>query len=104
MQETPGDDAAPPLPRSVRLLQWLVIGMTATMIVGVITVVGVVVTRFPKPPTPPLPETLALPAGQSAVAVTQGRDWVAVVTDADTILVYDRATGRLRQTVTLTRD
>jgi hypothetical protein len=88
----------------VRLLQWLVIVMTAAMIVGVITVVAVVVIRFPQMPAPPLPETLALPEGQAAVAVTQGADWVAVVTDADTILIYDRATGRLRLTVTLERD
>ncbi|MFN3936141.1 MAG: DUF6476 family protein [Gemmobacter sp.] len=91
------------LPASVRLLQWLVIGLTASMMIGVIAVVAVVVTRFPKPPTPPLPETLSLPAGARAVAVTQGSDWVAVVTDGDAILIFDRSTGALRQTVQVIR-
>lgn len=100
MTEAP--DQTQTLSPAVRLLQWLVIGMTFTMIVGVITVVVVVVTRFPKRLTPPLPETLTLPAGQSPLAVTQGTDWVAIVTDARTILIYDRATGRLRQTVEIT--
>ena len=86
----------------VRILQWLVIGLTASMMVGVIAVVAVVVTRFPKAPTPPLPETLALPDGARALAVTQGTDWVGVVTDDNRILIFNRATGALRQTVTLT--
>lgn len=88
------------LPRSVRVLQWLVIALTASMVIGVITVVGVVVTRFPKPPTPPIPETLRLPADAGAArAVTQGSDWVAVVTDSDEILILDRTTGDLRQRI-----
>ena len=91
------------LPRSVRLLQWLVIGLTASMIVGVIAVVAVVVTRFPKPPTPPLPEAIALPddAG-TARAITQGGDWVGVVTDRDEIIIFDRASGAVRQRVQIT--
>jgi hypothetical protein len=48
-----------------------------------------------------VPETLALPEGAEAFSVTQGRDWVGIVTTDDRILIYDRATGRLRQTVTL---
>ena len=47
----------------------------------------------------PLPSEIALPTGTEAVAVTTGRDWYAIVTGDDRILVYDRATGALRQTV-----
>lgn len=77
----------------------MVVALTASMVIGVITVVGVVVTRFPKPATPPLPEALVLPADEAALAVTQGRDWVGVVTTANRIYIFDRATGELRQTV-----
>ncbi|WP_323041921.1 DUF6476 family protein [Gemmobacter sp.] len=103
MAHTPDDGTGSALPASVRLLQWLVIGLTASMILGVITVVVVVVTRFPARPTPPVPETLALPQGATALSVSQGADWIGITTTDDRILIYDRATGNLRQTVTLTR-
>ena len=77
--------------------------LTLTMIVGVITIVGVIVTRMPqamqRPPS--LPDAITLPDGTRATAFTQGSNWYAVVTDNDQILVFDRATGDLRQTVTL---
>ena len=44
-------------------------------------------------------ETVALPDGVRAEAVTFGAGWYAVVTDADTILIFDSATGALRQSV-----
>lgn len=67
------------------------------MIVGVITVVGLLVTRMPSAPTGPvLPDALALPAGAKAAAVTMGTGWIAVVTTDDRILIYD-TTGNLRQ-------
>ncbi len=103
MAHSPDDDPGPPLPAVVRVLQWLVIGLTASMMLGVIAVVTVVVTRFPKPPTPPTAEALALPSGAEPLSIAQGSDWVGIVTTDDRILVYDRATGALRQTVTLTR-
>jgi hypothetical protein len=43
-----------------------------------------------------------LPDGKSAMAVTQGTDWFAVVTTDDEILIFDRITGQLRQSVTIT--
>jgi hypothetical protein len=101
MQEAPPEEGAPRLPAAVRLLQWLVIGLTASLIVGLITVVTVVVIRFPRPPQAPLPETVTLPAGTVARAVTTGGDWFAVVTEADEILVFDRRSGRLRQRIAI---
>ena len=103
MAATPDKDSQAALPAPLRLLQGLVIGLTASLIFGVLTVVAVVVTRFPKAATPPMPAELALPEGAAPLAVTQGSDWVAVVTTDDRILVYNRADGSLRQTVTLTR-
>lgn len=91
------------LPPSVRLLQWLVIGLTASLMLGVITFVTVVVIRFRAPAPAVWPEALALPEGTDPLSVAQGRDWIGVVTRDDRILIYDRASGALRQTVTLTR-
>ncbi|GEM_PF-257582 len=96
------------LPPSLRLLKWLVIILTATMIVGVITVVGLLVTRMPSisaplalPETMSLPESLTLPDGAQAAAVTMGRDFIAVVTQDDRILIFN-PDGSLRQEVQIT--
>ncbi len=87
------------LPPSVTLLKWLVIGLTASMIGGVITVVWLLVTRLPIPASAPaLPEALALPAGASAEAVTMGRNWIGVVTADGRILIFNRD-GTLRQEI-----
>ena len=92
-------DAA--LPPSLRLLKWLVIILTLTMIGGVITVVALIVTRMPQAmvrTTPTVPAELELPAGATAAAVTFGTGWTAVVTTDDRILVFDE-NGRLLQEV-----
>ena len=68
------------------------------MIAGVLIIIGLIVMRFYDVP-PTLPETIALPDGAGAVSFTQGPDWYAVVTDRDQILLFDRVTGRLTQTV-----
>jgi len=98
MNNTPDNEALPP---SLRLLKWLVIVLTATMIVGVLTVVGLLVTRMPRI-APPLtmPAELTLPDGASAVAVTMGRDFIAVVTEDDRIMIFG-PDGALRQEITL---
>jgi hypothetical protein len=89
------------LPPGLRFLKALVILLTLTMIVGVITVVWVIVTRMPQALQRPLalPDSIALPDGSRATAFTQGEGWYAVVTSDDRILIFDRATGALRQTV-----
>ncbi len=84
----------------MRALQWLVIALTATMIAGIVAVVTVVVQRMPRPePYPALPDGLTLPDGAVPEAVTFGRGFIAVVTRDGRILILDRATGALRQTV-----
>ncbi len=79
------------------------IALTLTMIVGVIVVVAVIVTRMPTAlrGLPKLPDSIALPDGTRATAFTQGPDWYAVVTADDRILIFDRASGSLRQTVVI---
>ncbi len=79
------------------------ITLTLTMIVGVIVVVALLVTRMPQArrSLPPLPAEITLPEGKQALAVTQGGDWYAIVTTDDHILIFDRASGELRQDVTI---
>ncbi len=104
------------LPPDLRLLKGLVTALTATMIGGLLILIALFVTRLPKAASPvgpsmpaglalpagmTLPAGLTLPAGAAPRAVTFGIGWVAVVTDKDQILIFDAATGTLRQTVTL---
>ncbi len=71
------------------------------MIVGCLVVIVVLVIRLADR-SPALPQVIELPDGAAAVALTQGPGWYAVVTDDDRILIYDRMTGTLRQTVRVT--
>ena len=92
---TPQD--APELPPSLRFLQRLVTVLTVTMILGVIAMVGLLVTRLPQvSATPVLPAGLTLPDGARVAAVTLGTGWIAVVTTDDHILIFDMD-GKLRQ-------
>jgi hypothetical protein len=98
----------PPIPeaeaRNLRFLRRLVTVLTSVMIVGLVTVVALLVIRLqtPAPPALALPDRIALPDGVRALAFTQGRDWYAVVTDDDRILIFDRDSGALRQSVAVT--
>ena len=68
-----------------------------TMIVGVITVVGLLVTRMPGASTEPLlPSEIKLLNGATAVAVTMHADWIAVVTSDNNIRIFNHD-GSLRQ-------
>ena len=94
-------DAA--LPPSLRLLKWLVILLTLSMIGAVITVVWLLVTRMPSTlvgAAPQVPEAVKLPEGKRAAAVTFGHGWTAVVTTDDHILIFGQD-GRLRQDITI---
>ena len=86
----------------MRFVKRLVVGLTATMIVGIAVIVGLLALRLSAPPAPlALPDQLALPDGMQAEAVTLTRAYVLVVTDTDAILVFDRETGALTQSLGL---
>jgi hypothetical protein len=97
----PGDeDDDIPEPPRLRTLRRLVTTLTATLILGVITIVGLLVIRLMSlqpAPRPALPAQVALPAGESARAVTIGTGWIAVVSvdggGRERIRVIDAATG-----------
>lgn len=81
--------------------------LTATLIIGILAIVALLVIRLaPLGERLPLPERVAVPAGETARAVTLGSDWVAVVTvDADgreRIRVMDRQTGAPRGVAEIT--
>ncbi len=110
MDWTDMDDDTPLRPedaRTLRFLKRLVTTLTATMIAGMAVLVVLFATRFPAPGpgatgvAATLPDTVALPHGETARAVTLGSDWIAVVTDRDEILILDRASGALRQRVAI---
>jgi hypothetical protein len=99
MGGTPDDQGD--LPPSLKTLKRLVTTLTVVMILGFLVLIAALVIRLNADPLP-LPERISLPQGVKALAFTQGTDWFAVVTDANTILIYDRATSTLRQTVEIT--
>lgn len=88
-------------PGTVKYLRGLVTILTATMVLGFIVIVVLFVIRFSGAGAVDLPADITLPDGSTPQAFTQGRDWYAVVTDTDQILIFDRTSGALRQTITL---
>lgn len=72
----------------------LVTTLAGVMIVGLVAIVGLLVTRLNTvTPLPELPASVILPDGTTPAAVTFARTWFVVVTDAGEILLYDRAGG-----------
>ncbi len=74
--------------------------LTATMIIGVVTIIVLLVIRLQATtPTPPLPAEITLPDGTKPQSFTQGGDWYAVITTDNEILIYNRSSGDLRQRI-----
>lgn len=97
MSDTPIE---PGLPPSLHLLKILVIVLMITMIGGVITVVGLLVTRMPNASAfaPVLPANLRMPAGATAQAITMAPGWIGVVTTDNRILIFNPQ-GALQQEI-----
>jgi len=99
-----GSPALPPdLLATVRFLKLLTGLLAATMILGLIAIVALLVTRMPAPaPLAGPPAAIPLPEGVRPEAVTFGRGWFAVVTGGGTAIeVYDGATGAPRGRIDL---
>lgn len=96
MDNAPDDQL--PEPPNLRFLRRLVTVLTVTMIGGVIMITALIVIRYNQSAVP-LPEIIALPDGSTATAFTQARNWYAVVTEDDTILIFSRDSSRLIQTL-----
>ncbi|MCB1331863.1 MAG: hypothetical protein KDK28_21390 [Maritimibacter sp.] len=99
--ETPrtGQDAA-----LVRYLKWLVTALSVTMIAGFIVLVTVVVMRFNQGAGgPAFPDSIALPAGVTAQAVTRGPDYLLVVGTEGRVFVLSTDGQELRQEIEIAR-
>lgn len=83
----------------VRYLRTLVTVLTSVMILGFLVIVGLFVTKFSRATAPAMPDQITLPDGTTPTAFTRGNGWYAIVTDGDRILIFDAATGALRQTI-----
>lgn len=81
--------------RNLRFLRRLVTALTATMILGVLAIVILLVMRLQAPLPPHVPPAIVLPEGVRATAYTQGTGWIAIVTDTDEILIFDPDGHRL---------
>lgn len=76
--------------------------LTVTLIVGVITIVGLLVTRLPgTAPQLAFPEALDLPDGAVPQAITRGAGWIGVVTEDGRLLIFTPE-GALRQEIAIT--
>ncbi|MEL6913408.1 MAG: DUF6476 family protein [Pseudomonadota bacterium] len=93
---SPGDAA------NLRFLRRLVTVLTATMIVGVILIVTLLVIRLGDAPRPiPAPAQLALPEGTRVIAITQTAENILVVTEAQNLLIYDASGTELLRAILL---
>lgn len=88
------------LPPSLRFLQKLVTVLTVTMIGGVLIIIALLVIRL-NDDAVSLPASVTLPNGTKPVAFTQTKDWYAVVTEDNRILIFD-LNGELAQTLDVT--
>jgi hypothetical protein len=89
-------------PANLRLLRRLVTALMVVMILGLLSLVGLIVIRFATAPQIQLPEAITLPDGVVADAFTQGRGWYAVVTRDQHILIFDAGSGQLHQDIPVT--
>ena len=64
----------PSEPPNIKFLRRLVTVLTATMIFGLLVVIGLLVIRFSNK-SPDLPASITLPDGEKAVTFTQGPDF-----------------------------
>lgn len=96
MENAPPENGLPP---NLRFLKLLVTVLTATMIGGLVIVIFLLVTRLPggSGAILALPDRITLPSGAKPLAFTVGPGWIAVVTDASDILIFDATTGAQRQ-------
>ncbi|MGR3614820.1 MAG: DUF6476 family protein [Paracoccaceae bacterium] len=85
-------------PAQLKFLRRLVTVLTAVMIFGLVAVVTLLVIRL-SDRRPTLPDTIALPNGETPQSVTFGNGWYAVVTQNQEILIFDAKSGDILQRI-----
>ena len=101
MSIEPPDTLPLPPDQGLKWLKALVIGLTATMIAGLLTIVGLLVMIFVREPAPgaipQLPEGVSIPADETTLGVTFGTGWLGVVTrdgvGQERVRILDAETG-----------
>lgn len=83
----------------MRLLKWLVVGMTASMIALAVVLIWAILSEM-RSPARDWPEALDLPEGARPAAVTRAEGFTVVVTERGEILLYD-ASGALTRRIDL---
>jgi hypothetical protein len=96
MSESP--EPQPVDPALVKYLRILVTVLTVTMIAGFLVIIALFVTKFSVASGPALPDQITLPDGTAAQAFTSTRNWFAIVTTDNRILIYDLG-GDLLQSI-----
>ncbi len=87
-------------PKGLTLLRRLVTVLLVVMIFGFVALIIMFVMRLaPDKTVLPLPSSITLPDGSVAETFTQAQDWYAVVTTDGRVLIFDRTSGDLRQTM-----
>ena len=87
-------------PANLRFLRRLVTVLTAVMIGGLLILIALIVIRVQQPsPGLAIPDQITLPDGTTAQSFTASADWYAVVTTENQILIFDRVTSELIQSV-----
>ncbi|WP_375262897.1 DUF6476 family protein [Palleronia sp.] len=92
------DNEAPSPDGAVRLLKWLVVGLTASMIALAVVLIWAILSEIRG--TPDWPEALDLPDGARPAAVTRAQDFTLVITEAGELLLFD-AGGALTRRIDL---
>ncbi len=103
-KDQPRFDVETPEPPRLRALRILVTVLTATMILGFLTIIAMLVITLTRgPAATALPGTISIPAGETAQAFTQGSGWIAVVTRDGTgqqrIRILSAQTGAEQQVI-----
>lgn len=77
--------------------------LTATMILGLVVIIALLVIRFSGTPPDALPLEISLPEGVDPVSVTYAKNWYLVVGTDNQIYVYDRRSHELIQQTLITQ-
>ena len=81
---------------TIMFLKRLVTVLAGVMIIGFVIIVSLFILNF-RTSKMPIPAKIELPSSVSPVAYTQTKNWYAIITDQDEILIYDKAGNQIQK-------
>ena len=81
---------------TIKFLKLLVTVLAGVMIIGFVIIVSLFILNF-RTSAIPMPAKIELPSSVSPVAYTQTKNWYAIITDQDEILIYDKAGNQIQK-------